>query len=154
MARTQERAMADDGYNDQLDGSGGSMLEQFDLQHYLRTLRKHKWPIALFTAAVTALAAYYAFTATPVYRATSTLLIEPQQNNIVSFYFMVSAATENQDYYQTQFELLRSRGLAKRVVDRLSLWNHPELSAAAREPGGLIRAAATPRLMQAYAVGR
>jgi gamma-glutamyltranspeptidase / glutathione hydrolase len=33
-------------------------------------------------------------------------------------------------------------------------WSLGRLTAAARDPGGLLRAAATPRLMQAYAVGR
>jgi len=128
MARTLERMPEDDGLLEPVEGSGGSMLDQFDLQHYLRTLRKHKWPIVLFTAAVTALAAYYAFTATPIYRATSMLLIEPQQNNIVSIEELVGVDTENQDYYQTQFELLRSPRLARRVIERLELWGHPELA--------------------------
>ena len=56
-------------------GSEQSALDQIDLQHYLRVLRKHKWLIVLFSASVTVLAAYYAYTATPVYRSTSTLLI-------------------------------------------------------------------------------
>jgi len=51
----------------------GSAFEQIDLQHYLRILRKYKFPIVLFTAAITALAAYYAYTATPIYSAKSTL---------------------------------------------------------------------------------
>jgi gamma-glutamyltranspeptidase/glutathione hydrolase len=33
-------------------------------------------------------------------------------------------------------------------------WSIGRLTAAARNPDGLLRAAATPRLMQAYAVGR
>ena len=130
MAGTREQKTADDGFVDRVEGPGGSTIEQFDLQHHLRTLRKHKWPIVLFTSVVTALAAYYAFTATPVYRATSTLLIETQQNNVVSIEDLVGADTENQDYYQTQFELLRSPGLARRVIDRLDLWKHPELAPA------------------------
>jgi gamma-glutamyltranspeptidase/glutathione hydrolase len=33
-------------------------------------------------------------------------------------------------------------------------WTVGRLTAALREPDGMLRAAATPRLMQAYAVGR
>ena len=40
--------------------------------------------------------------------------------------------TNNAEYYQTQFELLKSRELVKRVVDELNLINHPELSPAAK----------------------
>ena len=110
------------------DEASSSLMETIDLQHYLRTLRKHKWMIMLFSVIITALAAYYAYTATPVYSATSTLLIESQGDNLVQFEELIGLETENQDYYQTQFELLRSRQLAVRVVDHLDLWNHPELS--------------------------
>jgi len=106
-----------------------SISDQVDVQHYLRILRKHKWLITLFTAVITAFAAYYAYTATPIYRATSTLLIEQQKANIVSIEELYGVDTENTDYYQTEFELLKSRALAQKVVDRLDLWDHPELSA-------------------------
>jgi gamma-glutamyltranspeptidase/glutathione hydrolase len=46
---------------------------------------------------------------------------------------------------------LRARGHA---VELSEPWAVGRLTAAARDPSGLIRAAATPRLMQAYAVGR
>ena len=129
---TSESSLNNNDYTEDTFGAEQSALDQIDLQHYLRVLRKHKWLIVLFSASVTALAAYYAFTATPVYRSTSTLLIESQGNNLVQFEELVGLDTENQDYYQTQFELLRSRGLAVRVVNHMQLWDHPELSETAR----------------------
>ncbi len=127
MARPIDDMTFNDGYGTDREESG-SALEQLDLQHYLRILRKFKLPITLFTAAITALAAYYAYTATPVYSATSTLLIESQANSPITFEQLVGAETENTEYYQTQYELLRSRGLAQRVAERLNLWEHPEFS--------------------------
>ena len=128
--------------DDYADDDGGSVSEQLDLQHYLRILRKHKWPIVLFTAAVTGLAAYYAFTATPIYRATSTLLIEEQKANVVSIEELYGIDSENADYYETQFQLLGSRALAQRVVEKLNLWDDPELSGAARLTSEQVAAAA------------
>ncbi|MEM1431075.1 MAG: gamma-glutamyltransferase family protein [Pseudomonadota bacterium] len=46
---------------------------------------------------------------------------------------------------------LRARGHAVEVSEP---WTAGRLSAAARNPDGMLRAAATPRLMQAYAAGR
>lgn len=46
---------------------------------------------------------------------------------------------------------LKDRGHVVTVADP---WTIGRLTAALREPNGLLRAAATPRLMQAYAVGR
>ncbi len=40
------------------------------------------------------------------------------------------------------------------AVELAEPWSVGRLTAAARDPGGLLRAAATPRLMQAYAIGR
>jgi succinoglycan biosynthesis transport protein ExoP len=100
--------------------------QEFDLQEYLRIVRKHKWPILLFTAVITVLGAYYAMTATPIYRATSTLLIESQQKGAVSFEGWVSLENENADYYATQIQLIKSRELGLRVVRHLDLTNHPE----------------------------
>ena len=124
MARSIDDMSFNDGYADREDS--GSAFDQLDLQHYLRIMRKYKVPILLFTAAITALAGYYAYTATPVYSASSTLLIESQANSPITFEQLVGGETENQEYYQTQYELLRSRGLAKRVADKLNLWEHPE----------------------------
>jgi len=130
MARSIDDMALNGGFANDSDDSG-SAFEQLDLQHYLRILRKFKFPITLFTAVVTGLAGYYAYNATPIYSATSTLLIESQANSPITFEQLVGAETENQEYYQTQYELLRSRGLAKRVVDKLNLWEHPEFSSAA-----------------------
>ena len=104
------------------------IADQIDLQHYLRILRKHKWAIVLFTALITCLAAYYAYTATPIYRSTATLLIESQNDGSLPFEDLLGADNTNSEYYQTQFELLKSRELAKRVISELNLTEHPELS--------------------------
>ncbi len=110
----------DGSFDDEFE-SDSSAGEQIDLQHYLRILRKNKWPITIFTAFVTMLAAYYAYTATPIYQSTSTLLIESQKANIISIEELYGVDSNSGDYYQTQYELLRSRALAARVVKRLGL---------------------------------
>ncbi len=121
-----------DDFGDQQSSNGASsspsLSDQIDLQQYLRILRKHKWPIVLLTALVTTLAAYYAHTATPIYSATSTLLIESQKTDVISVNELVGLDNENSDYYQTQFELLKSRELALRVVRHLGLLNNPYYS--------------------------
>ena len=48
-------------------------------------------------------------------------------------------------------DALRARGHHVEVADP---WTVGRLTAAARDPDGLMRAGATPRLMQAYAIGR
>lgn len=125
------RIDTDNHFSDEFGNDGdepNSTFESLDLQHYLRILRKFRLPITLFTACITALAAYYAYTTTPIYNSTATLLIESQSNSPITFEQLVGGETENSEYYQTQYEILQSRGLAKRVVDKLNLWDHPEFN--------------------------
>ena len=101
--------------------------EVLDLREYAKILRKHRWPILLTTAILTAVAAYIVSGMTPVYRATSTLLIETQQTMPMNFDEIIGIDTTNKEYYQTQFEVLKSRKLAKRVIEEMGLYDHPEL---------------------------
>lgn len=126
-SRTQELHMDDFDDVDGGEDENRSMADQIDLQHYLRVLRKHKWPIVLFTALITGLAGYYAYTATPIYSASSTLLIEQQQMNVVSIEELYGVDNKNSDYYQTQYEILKSRTLAIKVIDSLDMWRDEEL---------------------------
>ncbi len=103
-----------------------------DFQHYLRILRKHKWSIVLLTLLITVIAAFYAHTATSIYKSKATLLIESQKANVVSIEEIYGFDGAGAEYYQTQFELLKSRALAEKVVDKLNLSEHPLYSGAAR----------------------
>ncbi len=124
---TQDSVMHDGSVDDELHNDR-SFSEQLDLQQYLRILRKHKWPIVVFTAVITALAGYYAFTATPVYRATATMVMLSDDRGIVGFEEFVGLDSASQDYFQTQVEIMKGPSLSRRVIDVLDLWDHPELN--------------------------
>ncbi len=99
--------------------SGGVAPKKLDFLFYWRSLTKNRWPIALFTAFVTAIAIYYSQTTMPVYAANATLLLESQRANITSIEDLVSSDQESLDYYGTQLAILRSRALAERVIRQL-----------------------------------
>ena len=95
--------------------------KKLDLMFYITVLRKYKWPIALVTVLVTALAGFYAFNSTPIYGGQATLLIESQKTNIISIEDLVNSEQESLDYFGTQLVILQSRGLAERVIRKLQL---------------------------------
>jgi len=99
----------------------GVKSKKLDFQFYWRALKKFKWPITFFTSAMAAAAIYYSITSLPVYVANSTLLLESQRANITTIEDLVSSEQESLDYYGTQFAVLKSRGLAERVIRRLEL---------------------------------
>ena len=106
--------------------SEGVGPKKLDFLFYWRALTKNRWPIALFTAFVTAIAIFYAQTTMPVFAANATLLLESQRANISSIEDLVSSDQESLDYYGTQLAILGSRALAERVIRQLE--QHENLS--------------------------
>ena len=100
--------------------------EPFDWRHYFNVINRRKWAIIGLAATVGLLTALLVFAMTPIYRASATLLIESQEANVVSIEEVYGVDTRSQTYYETQFEILRSRPLAERVVDRLALLEQPQ----------------------------
>ncbi len=70
----------------------------------------------------------YTFTQTPIYAARVQLLIEPENQNVVSFKEVIEQDKSTTDYYQTQYKILQSRALAKRTLEATNLWNHEEFA--------------------------
>jgi succinoglycan biosynthesis transport protein ExoP len=102
-----------------------------DLRQYWNTIMRHKWGILGFAFVVTLLATLVVFSIAPVYRATATLLIESKQAKVVSIEEVYGLDSSNSEYYLTQFEILKSRKLAEKVIQKYGLVEHPEFN---REP--------------------
>ncbi|MDH5259046.1 MAG: polysaccharide biosynthesis tyrosine autokinase, partial [Gammaproteobacteria bacterium] len=62
--------------------------------------------------------------------ATATLLIESKEAKVVSIEEMYGLDTRNAGYYETQFEILKSRELSEKVIKTLNLASHPEFDPA------------------------
>ena len=114
---------------------------EFDPQRYLRTLYKRRRP-ALAAFAIPAVIAFvYAFTATPVYQATTRLLIEPEDPNVVTFQQVVTRRNQVSPNLQTtQRDMLQSQSLARATLDELGLWDHPEFGGGLDERFDPLRA--------------
>jgi len=106
-----------------------------DLQRYWRTVKLYKWYIMGFVGTVTLLTMFYVYSMDPIYRANTTVLIESQETKVLSIEEVYGLNTEDQEYYQTQFEILRSRDLAERVVKHLDLTAHPMYDPAQAKQG-------------------
>jgi len=113
--------------------------EVIDLRHYWRVLMLHKWNIAGLSFVVTLFAALVAFSMQPVYRATATVLIESQQAKVLSIEDVYGLNSTGKEYFLTQFEILKSRALAVKVVERLNLTTHPLFDPRQQEQGFSLR---------------
>ena len=99
--------------------------ETIDLREYWRVIHSHKWSIIGIALLFVLVAVLVVFKQRPVYQATASLLIEPESTRIVQIED-VYAVSGDDAYYRTQVEILKSRALAARVIDKLSLADNPE----------------------------
>lgn len=97
-----------------------------ELQHYLNILRK-RWKIITTVLVVSVAAAFvYTIRQPKIYEATCSLVIEssaPQVLEGVKDVIEMAAATR--EFYTTQYRIIRSHEIARRVIDRLGLASDP-----------------------------
>jgi polysaccharide biosynthesis transport protein len=96
-------------------------------EFYYRVILRHKWLILITTLAVLPLAAIQTFTITPLYRSTITLQFDPNFASVLP-YQEVAGSDRNvtPNFVEAQVAVLKSRILAKKVVERLSLDTNPK----------------------------
>lgn len=106
------------------------LRHKIHLRDYWQILVRRKWWVLGFFLGVVLLVGLVTFLMTPVYRATTTVqlsqdnsgaLVSPQDPMTPFFGW-----GERQDFYQTQYQIMQSRSLARRVIDRLHLESYPE----------------------------
>ncbi|RLC01162.1 MAG: hypothetical protein DRH90_16790 [Deltaproteobacteria bacterium] len=100
--------------------------ETIDLRDYLRVLRKRRWVIISIFMVIVLGVAVHTFTATPIYEASSRIVIEKENPNLVSIQEVMAVDSTGTDYYQTQYKIIESRVVARDVIERLDLANSPE----------------------------
>lgn len=108
--------------------------EVVNFLEYWRGITKHKWSILGLALAIGVVTAVVVYSMRPIYRSTATLLMEFGKSKIVSIEEVYSGFNPNREYLQTQVEILKSRELAKKVVDRLKLTKHPEFDPSQPSP--------------------
>ena len=98
-----------------------------NIRDYWQILRKHKWRIlGCFFVAVAA-ATVGVLLATPIYTARSKVVIERKGPQVVNVQQVLSESIESDEhnYYQSQYEMLKSRSLAAEVIRTLGLEKNP-----------------------------
>ena len=106
-----------------------------ELREYWHVLWKRRWLAGLFLSVVVVAAGLFTFLQTPVYTADATLLIEPNDPQVIDIkhVFGDSFGYES-SYYVTQTEMLRSRSLAAQVIDENRLAETPAFLEGGSDP--------------------
>ena len=94
--------------------------EQIDLRDYLRVILKRCWSIIAVFAVIVVSVTIHVYTATPIYKATSRLIIDKENPNVMSIQEVMAVDASGTDYYQTQYKIIESRAVAREALSRLS----------------------------------
>jgi len=94
--------------------------EEVHLRDYINVILKRKWYVIVFLVSVIITTMALTLLMAPVYKSTIVLKIEGGDPNILSFKG-VEVTKPGPDYYTTQYELLKSRVIAAKVVKKLEL---------------------------------
>ncbi len=108
---------------------------ELDLQELFRKLMRRKWVILGTVTTVMFLVAIILSQLIPRYTSVAYVEINPQQSRVVDFEAVLSGLSADSTTMETQIEVLRSRTLISRTVERLKLLRDPEFNIALQLPG-------------------
>lgn len=111
--------------------------EGLDLREYWRIVKKHLWLIAVCCFAAILVTALIVLSMTPIYTAETTVLIERKGPQVLNIPEAVTESLfpDEYDYYRTQYEILKSRALALRVIKEQELEKNPVFVEQGKESG-------------------
>ncbi|HSK31119.1 MAG TPA: Wzz/FepE/Etk N-terminal domain-containing protein, partial [Candidatus Limnocylindria bacterium] len=94
-----------------------------NLRDYWQIVRKHQWKIAACFALAVAISAVMVFSMTRIYVAKATLMIERKAPHVVKIQQVAeeAEAAEESSFYESQYQVLKSRSLAAGVIKDLKL---------------------------------
>ncbi len=104
------------------------------LTDYLRILSKHRWLITLVFLVTVVTTAIWTFRQQPIFRASALVLIEPEPPKILNIQDVQPIGAPGPDYYQTQYEIIKSRPVLERVIQAMNLKQRLPALAQASDP--------------------
>ncbi|GLR72871.1 GumC family protein [Agaribacter marinus] len=96
-------------------------VDTIDIGQYIQTIKRYIWRILGLAVFLTILAALIVLSMKPSYTAKVSLLIEAEQANVLSIEEVYGLDSSRKEYFETQYQILRSRQIAERVVEELNL---------------------------------
>ncbi|MGI9534548.1 MAG: GumC family protein, partial [Thermodesulfobacteriota bacterium] len=106
-----------DSYNDE---EGSSIFEYTDV------IFRRKWVIIASVLASIIIVTIASLLMDKIYKADATIEIAPDAPKITGFREVFDDARQQDEFYETQYKLIKSRSLAREVINTLDLGSHPD----------------------------
>ncbi len=115
-------------------GYADTRLVEVDLLGFFRALRRHLNVIVGITLGLTALIMVAVLQLTPRYTAEALVLLDAQRTQVVDVEAVMSGLSADSATVDSQVEVVASRSIARRIVEKLNLIEDPEFNAELAKP--------------------
>ena len=99
--------------------------DSVDFHRYFSLLKRKKWIILFPVLIILPITTMNLYIQKPQYESYATLLIEDVNPRVLTNIQDIIAVEKTQDFFNTQFEIIKSRSVAEEVVDTLQLHKRP-----------------------------
>ena len=101
--------------------------EEINLHDYLDVIARRKWLIITFLMLVFLTTFIFTLTATKIYQALAVIEVNQASLQVTKFEEMLGSEVKAREFYETQVELIGSKTLIGRIIDKLNLMENPVL---------------------------
>ncbi len=108
---------------------------KIDFGYYFSVLANRKYRILFSTMLCFAISVVAVKSMTSSYVASAVLLLESNQKNVLSLEDIYNVDTDKKEYFQTQYELLKSRNIAEKLVEQFNLAELAEFNGTSQGQG-------------------
>ena len=98
-----------------------SLDRGMELRWYVNLIKNERYSIVGLALILSILAGFIVFSINPVYTSKVVIMIESQETKVTSIEEMYELETTKNEYFFTQYEILKSRELARRIVEQFNL---------------------------------
>ena len=101
--------------------------EEINLHDYLDVIVRRKWLIIMFLVLVFLSTLIFTLTSTKIYKAMAVIEVNQASPQVTKFEEVLGSEVKAREFYETQVELIGSKTLIGRIIDKLNLIEHPVL---------------------------
>ena len=113
--------------------------QSYDVRELIRIVRRRKSIVIGTVTLILALAVFFLSQITPTYRAEALVMVESRKANIADLREVLSDVSANQETTRNEIEVIRSRTVARKVIEQLGLTEREEFKPS-RSPSSLVMA--------------
>ena len=104
---------------------GWQEVEEVQLREYLEVIIRRKWLIVTVLALVFLSTLIFTLAVTRIYEASAVIEVSQENPHVTTFQEVLGSEIQAREFYETQVELIRSKAMIHRVIEKLDLITHP-----------------------------